>query len=94
MTYDMLIKILDNAPNDKCVIGFMFGSGYKFVYRNSEPFDRNVHVNKDTDCVLMHSTDCREKPFTIYGLISDITHVYIATEPDKGVIDVPSSIMM
>jgi len=94
MTYDMLIKILDQAQNDKCIIGFMFGSGYKFVYRNSEPFDRNIHVNKDLNCVLMMSEDCRNKPFIVYGLIDDITHVYIATDPSKGSIDVTSSILM
>ena len=94
MTYDMLVKILDQAESDKCVIGFMFGSGYKFIYRNNEPFDRNIHLNKALNCVMMHSEDCREKPFTVYGIIDDITHIYIATDPGKGPIDVPTSIMM
>ena len=94
MTYEMLIKILDQAESDKCVIGFMFGSGYKFTYRNSEPFDRSIHVDKALNCVLMHSEDIREKPFTVYGLIDDITHIYIATDPSRGPIDTTTSILM
>lgn len=94
MDYDMLIKILNKAPDDHCIIGFMFGSGYKYIFKKGQSFDRDKHLDKDLDCVIMYSEDCRDRPFAVYGAISDITHVYIATDPSKGNIDVTSSIML
>ena len=93
MDYDKLMKIINEADNDGCIIGFMFGSGYKFIYKNDEPFDRNDHIRKDLDCIVMHAKDCREREFEVYGVISDITHVYIAKDQSKP-IDVTTSIMM
>ena len=90
MDYDQFIGIIGEAPTESCVVGIMFGSGYKFIYRSTEPFCVKDHVNKDLNCVLQHVSDVKGKPVTIYGAISDITHVYIATEPDKGAIDLGS----
>ena len=94
MTYELLLKILDQAPDDHCIMGFMFGSGYKYIYKKGNTFNRETHINKELNCVIMNSEDCRDRPFIVYGLIDDITHVYIATDPSKGPIDVTSSIML
>lgn len=86
-SYNSLIQFIDSVGGDTHILGFMFGSGYKFLFKNDERFNRNIHLDAQFENVIMHATDSRDKPFSVYGLISDITHIYVATDPSKGSID-------
>lgn len=92
MSYEQLMSIIDSLEDPSCVLAIMFGSGYKFIYGGGgrENFDININIDKDKDCVTSHIVDLHNKPVTVYGAISDITHLFIADDPSQGVINVGS----
>ena len=92
MTYEQLMDIINSLEAPSCVLSIMFGSGYKFIYGGSgrEHFDINNNIDKDKNCVTSHVTDQKNKPVTVYGAISDITHIFVADDPSQGVINIGS----
>lgn len=92
MSYEQLMEIINSLEDPSCVLSIMFGSGYKFIYGGSgrEHFDINKNIDKDKGCVTSHITDLKDKPVTVYGAITDITHVFTADDPSQGVINVGS----
>lgn len=92
MTYEQLMNIVNSAESPECILSIMFGSGYKFIYGGAgrEQFKLEKNVDKAKGCVISHILDSKGKPLTVYGAITDITHIYVADDPSQGTINVGS----
>ena len=91
MTLESLKAIIAEAGGDKYVIGFLFGSAYKFIY-NKINFDSSVHIKDSMDCVMIEVKDCYGTPCKIYAPIDDIKQVVVRNTLDQRV-DLTSIIM-
>lgn len=91
MTLESLKAVIAEAGGDKYVIGFLFGSAYKFIY-NKINFDSSIHIKDSMNCVMIEVKDCYGTPCKIYAPIDDIKQVVVRDTLDTK-IDLSSIIM-
>ena len=91
MTLQSLKAIIAEAGGDAYVIGFLFGSAYKFIY-NKVHFDSSIHIKDSMDCVMIEVKDCYGVQCKIYAPIDDIKQVIVRNSLNQKV-DLSSIIM-
>ena len=91
MTLEALKAIIAEVGGDAHVIGFLFGSAYKFIYHKTR-FNSSIHIKDSMNCVMIDVEDTNGVPCKIYAPIDDIKQVILMTGLDKPV-DLTSIIM-
>ena len=56
MTLESLKAIIAEVGGDAHVIGFLFGSAYKFIY-NKTRFNSSIHIKDSMNCVMIDVED-------------------------------------
>ena len=91
MTLDQLKGVIAEAGGDAYIIGFLFGSAYKFIY-NKTRFNSSINIIDSLECVMIEVKDVHGVPCKIYAPIDDVKQVVTMTTLDEKV-DLTSIIM-
>ena len=85
MDYDTLIKLIDKMGGDDYVLGFLFDNSGSKSYTNNIPFDRNIYLDSETECLFVFDeVDTANNKFTGVKPLATIQSVlFTDTTRDK-----------
>lgn len=82
MELEQFLALL-NKVGDNRIIGFIMDNSSRVYYRDKMLFDRNKHLDTETQCIVVTDVDNNENVYTCYKPISVIQGVLVSDKPGE-----------
>lgn len=82
MEMQQLLALLDQVGDNR-IVGFIMDNSSRVYYRDTMLFDRNKHLDMDTECIKITDIDIDDNVYICYKPIATIQSVLVSDVPGE-----------